>query len=133
MLLLSYMSNKPKSVLQLRTQEKIQHILLNLFSKSEMSLGNKTFFISITNVDISPDLRNLKIYIDIINMDINNKKKVVDNLNKKNIYVIKDILAKKLNLRYVPEPIFIVDNSNEKLYKMNKIIEKEAKKFSPIN
>ena len=123
------MSDKPKSVLQIRTQEKIQHILLNLFSKSEMSLGGKSFFISITNVDISPDLRNLKIYIDIINMDLENKKKVVKSLNKDNIYVIKDTLAKKLNLRYVPEPLFIVDDSNEKLYRMNKIIDEESKKF----
>ena len=123
------MSDKPKSVLQIRTQEKIQHILLNLFSKSEMSLGGKSIFISITNVDISPDLRNLKIYIDIINMDLENKKKVVKSLNKDNIYVIKDTLAKKLNLRYVPEPLFIVDDSNEKLYRMNKIIDEESKKF----
>ncbi len=123
------MSDKPKSVLQLRTQEKIQHVLLDLFSKSEMSLGGKSFFISVTNVDISPDLRNLKIYIDIINMDMENRKKVVKNLNKENIHVIKDVLAKKLNLRYVPEPLFIVDDSNEKLYRMNKIIDEESKKF----
>lgn len=123
------MSDKPKSVLQLRTQEKIQHVLLDLFSESEMSLGGKSFFISVTNVDISPDLRNLKIYIDIINMDMENRKKVVKNLNKENIHVIKDVLAKKLNLRYVPEPLFIVDDSNEKLYRMNKIIDEESKKF----
>ncbi len=123
------MSDKPKSVLQLRTQEKIQHVLLDLFSKSEMSLGGKSFFISVTNVDISPDLRNLKIYIDIINMDMENRKKIVKNLNKENIHVIKDVLAKKLNLRYVPEPLFIVDDSNEKLYRMNKIIDEESKKF----
>ena len=71
------MPNKPKSVLQLRTEKKIQHILLDLFSKSEMSLGDKNFFISITKVDISPDLRNLKVYIDIINMSLENKKRVV--------------------------------------------------------
>ena len=128
-IILNYMSDKPKSVLQLKTQKKIQHVLLDLFSESEMSLGGKSFLISVTNVDISPDLRNLKIYIDIINMDMKNRKKVVKNLNKENIYVIKNVLAKKLNLRYVPEPLFIVDDSNEKLYRMNKIIDEESKKF----
>ena len=124
------MSDKPKSVLQLRTQEKIKHILLNLFSKSEMSLNNKTFFISIIDVDISPDLRNLKIYIDIMNMEQKNKKDVVKNLNKENLHVIKNLLATKLNLRYVPEPLFILDDSNEKIFKMNKILEAEAKKYN---
>jgi len=124
------MSNKPKSLLQLRIQEKIKHILLDLFSKSEMSLDNRKFFISVVNVDISPDLRNLKVYIDIINMDIKNKKRVAANLNKENFGVIKNILAKKLNLKYVPEPLFIADDSNEKLYKMSQLIEKESKKFT---
>lgn len=123
------MSNKEKSILQLRVQEKIKHILLDLFSKSEMSLNNITFFISVTDVDISPDLRNLKIYIDIINMDMKNKNIVAKNLNNENIHTIKNLLAKKLNLKYVPNPIFIVDDSNEKIYKMNKIIEEESKKF----
>ncbi len=124
------MSNKPKSVLQLRTQEKIKHVLLELFSKSEMYFNNKPFFISITDVDISPNLRNLKIYIDIMNMEQKDKNNVIKNLNKENIYAIKDLLAKRVNLRYVPEPIFILDNSNEKIFKMNKIIEEESKKFS---
>lgn len=127
------MSDKSKSVLQLRTQEKIKHILLNFFSKSEMSLGKQTFFISITNVDISPDLRNLKVYIDIMNMEEKYKKDVIKNLNKENLYVIKNLLATKLNLRYVPEPLFILDNSNEKIFKMNKIIQEEAKKFKNTN
>ena len=58
------MSSNPKSVLQLRTQEKIQHVMLEFFSKGEMSIGGEDFSISITNVDISPNLRNLKVYVD---------------------------------------------------------------------
>lgn len=123
---------KEKSVLQLRTQEKIQHLLLDLFSKSEMSLGGKSFFISVNNVDISPNLRNLKIYVDIINMDRADKEKVVKNLNKENIGVIKKMLAEKVNLRYVPDVYFILDDTNEKLFKMNEIIEKEKKKFDNL-
>lgn len=123
------MSNKPKSVLQLRIQEKIQHILLNFFSNSETYLRNEKFSISIINVDISPNLRNLKIYVDISNMEDKNKKMIIDYLNKKDIYIIKNLLAEKINLRYVPETTFILDETNAKLLKINKLIEKEAKKF----
>lgn len=123
------MSDKPKSVLQLKTQKKIQHILLDFFSKGEMSLGGKNFTLSITNVDISPNLRNLKVYVDISNIEEKNKKLVIKHLNEQDIYTIKKLLADKINLRYVPETIFILDESNAKLLKMEKLIQEESKKF----
>ena len=127
------MAIKEKSVLQLKIQTKIEHLLLEMFSKSEMSFGDKKFSITITNVDISPDFKNLKIFIEVSNIDKKQKEEVIKNLNTKNIYTIKKLLAEKVNLRYVPEVIFILDNSNEKLFKMNKIIENERKKFDYKN
>ena len=127
------MAQKPKSVLQLRILEKIKQVLSTLFSESEMSFGNKKFFISINNIDISPNLRNLKIYVDILNLDLKIKNEVVKNLNKDNIKLIKQIIADKVNLRYVPEPLFLLDDSNEKIYKINKIIEKASKDLEATN
>lgn len=123
------MSSNPKSVLQLRTQEKIQHVMLEFFSKDEMSIGGESFSISITNVDISPNLRNLKVYVDFSIKNEKNKKLVVEHLNKHDIYVIKKLLAEKINLRYVPETIFVLDETNAKLLKMEELIKKESKKF----
>lgn len=123
------MSDKPKSVLQLKTQKKIQHILLEFFSKGEMSLGGQNFTLSINEVDISPNLRNLKVYVDISNMEEKNKKLVIKHLNEQDIYVIKKLLADKINLRYVPETIFILDESNAKLLKMEQLIKEEVKKY----
>lgn len=123
------MSSNPKSVLQLRTQEKIQHVMLEFFSKGEMSIDGEGFSISITNVDISPNLRNLKVYVDFSIKNEKNKKLVVEHLNKHDMYVIKKLLAKKINLRYVPETIFILDETNAKLLKMEELIKKESKKF----
>ena len=123
------MAVKEKSVLQLKIQTKIQHLLLELFSKSDMSLGENKFSIIITNVDISPDLKNLKVFVEISNLDKKHQDEVIKNLNTKNIYTIRKLLADKVNLRYVPEVLFILDNSSEKLFKMSKIIEKEKKKF----
>ena len=62
------MTVKEKSVLQLKIQTKIEHLLLEMFSKSEMSFGDKKFSITITNVDISPDFKNLKIFIEVSNI-----------------------------------------------------------------
>ena len=115
------MTVKEKSVLQLKIQTKIEHLLLEMFSKSVLSFVDKKFSITITNVDISPDFKNLKIFIEVSNINKKQKEEVVKNLNTKNIYTIKKLLAEKV--------IFILDNSNEKLFKMNKIIENEKKKF----
>ena len=123
------MSSNPKSVLQLRTQEKIQHVMLEFFSKGEMSIDGEGFSISITNVDISPNLRNLKVYVDFSIKNEKNKKLVVEHLNKHDMYAIKKLLAEKINLRYVPETIFILDETNAKLLKMEELIKKESKKF----
>lgn len=122
-------SDKEKSILQLKTEKKIQHILLDMLTKSEMSLNDETFFISVNNVDISPDLRNLKIFIDISNMDIKNKQKVVKEFNNKYIYTVKDLIAKKINLRYVPEIMFYLDDTNEKIAQIEEIINKEKQKY----
>lgn len=121
--------SKEKSVLQLRIQEKIQKVLLEMFRESDLSFCGKRFFISITTVDISPNLRNLKVSIDILNTDEKAKIKIIQKLNKENIFAIKDLIAKKVNLRYVPEVVFILDNSEERSYNINKIIEKESEKF----
>ena len=123
------MSSNPKSVLQLRTQEKIQHVMLEFFSKGEMSIDGEGFSISITNVDISPNLRNLKVYVDFSIKNEKNKKLVVEHLNKHDMYVIKKLLAEKINLRCVRERIFILDETNAKLLKMEELIKKESKKF----
>ncbi len=122
------MNSKPKSVLQLRTQEKIQHLLLDFFSKGDMVLNGNNFFISVSSVDISPNLRNLKIFLDIANMEEKNKKQVVKHLNENYINTIKSLLAKKVNLRYVPDIYFLLDNSNEKLIKISNLIDDEIKK-----
>ena len=100
-----------------------------MLTKSEMSLNDETFFISVNNVDISPDLRNLKIFIDISNMDIKNKQKVVKEFNNKYIYTVKDLIAKKINLRYVPEIMFYLDDTNEKIAQIEEIINKEKQKY----
>jgi ribosome-binding factor A len=126
------MFSKTKSVLQLKIQKKILCALRESFAENEM-LSTKDFYTTITNVDISPNLRNLKIFVEIFNIkDEKTKKEIIKNFNKKIIYSIKDLIAKQINLKYVPEIIFILDESNEKLIKINQLIEKEKINFSKI-
>jgi ribosome-binding factor A len=122
-----------KSILQLRIQKRIKILLQNLFMSSDFLFEGKVFYVLINNVDISADLRNLKIYIELQQInDIKVRKKIVNNLNKEKIYAIKSLLAKKINMRYVPEVLFLLDESNEKADKIEELLEKEKIKMKNV-
>ncbi|MDR3290252.1 MAG: ribosome-binding factor A [Rickettsiales bacterium] len=120
---------KEKSVLQLRLQKQIQHLLQDMFLKSDFSYKEKKFFITMANVDISPDLRNLKLLIEVSDLDLKIKNEVVKRLNKESVFAVKKMLAEKMNLRYVPDVFFLLDKGNEKIIKISEIIEKEKSKI----
>jgi len=78
----------------------------------------KGALISITEASISPDMSYAKIYISIFNFDKPNE--VVDYLNshQKNI---RGILGNKISkqVRKIPELTFFVDDSVEKIFKLD--------------
>jgi ribosome-binding factor A len=82
----------------------------------------------VSDVDISPDFKNLKIFLDISNLNLSIKKEIIKKLNKEDIYIIKKVLAKKINLKFVPEPFFVLDESNAKIFKINEILKKDREK-----
>jgi ribosome-binding factor A len=123
------MTDKLKTVFQLKIQKRIQCLLLKIFSEGDMSLGDKKFSISVMDIDISPDLKNLKVSVDIMNIDKKDKLRVIKNLNNENVFVIKKLIAEKINLKYVPDVFFVLDETNDKLFVINEMIRKEAKSF----
>jgi ribosome-binding factor A len=120
------MSEK-KTIPQLRLQKKIEHLLQNLFSQSDFSYKDVPFNVLIVELDLTKNFRNLKVFADISHPDPKVKKEVIRKLNKESIYAIKELIAEKINLKYVPEILFILDQSNEKISKINKLLEEEKK------
>jgi ribosome-binding factor A len=116
---------KEKSILQLRKQKQIRNLVQSLFINGNFQYKDKRFFIGISDIDISPDLRNLKIFVEILDLELKTKNEVVKRLNKENVFAVKSLLAEKINIRYVPEILFVLDDSAEKVEKINKLIEKE--------
>jgi ribosome-binding factor A len=82
------------------------------------------------DVDLSADARNVKLYVDIFALDLEGKDEVIASLNaRSNIHALKDLLAKKVNLRFVPEIMFLLDKSQEKISKINAVLEEEKRKY----
>lgn len=78
--------------------------------------------ISVTQVDVSPDLKTAKVYVSIYDPDTA-RKDASFKILKENAGFIRHELSQVLHLRTVPELSFILDGSMEYGAKIDKIIE----------
>jgi len=77
--------------------------------------------ITISNVDLSPDLRLAKIYISIFDQNKSNINTIFSSLKiqKKSI---RFKIGRELNSKYVPDIKFVLDDEYENYDKISKII-----------
>ena len=78
--------------------------------------------ISVTQVDVSPDLKTAKVYVSIYDPDTA-RKDASFKILKENAGFIRHELSQVLHLRTVPELSFILDGSMEYGAKIDKIID----------
>ena len=77
-------------------------------------------FTSVTDVEVAPDLKTCKAYISVLGDELA-KKNTLDGLNSAEGF-IKNILAKKINLRNTPSITFLLDTSVEYGMKIDKLL-----------
>jgi len=111
-----------KSQRQLKVGEELRHLISN-------ALHRETFYdeiiessnITITEVNVSPDLKNAKVYV----MPLGGKQKleVIESLNKVKNH-IKKLISSGITLRQIPKINFIIDNSFEYAKHIDQILHK---------
>ena len=117
--------NFTKSQRQLRVGEELRHLISN-------ALLRETFYdqiiennnITITEVNVSPDLKNAKVYI--MPLGGKNKLEVLDSLNKANGR-IKKLISNNINLRQIPKLQFRIDETFEYARNIENILRKIKK------
>ena len=117
--------NSTKSQRQLRVGEELRHLISN-------ALLRETFYdqiiennnITITEVNVSPDLKNAKVYIMPLGGE--NKFEVLDSLNKANGR-IKKLISNNINLRQIPKLQFRIDETFEYAKNIENILQKIKK------
>ena len=117
--------NLTKSQRQLRVGEELRHLISN-------ALLRETFYdqiiennnITITEVNVSPDLKNAKVYIMPLGGE--NKFEVLDSLNKANGR-IKKLISNNINLRQIPKLQFRIDETFEYANNIENILQKIKK------
>ncbi|MBW4828725.1 MAG: 30S ribosome-binding factor RbfA [Clostridiaceae bacterium] len=81
---------------------------------------------SVTHVEVTRDLRYAKIHISVLGKE-KEKKDTIKGLESAKGFIRKEI-GSKIDLRYVPEPVFQIDESIEHGIYMSKLIDKVNKK-----
>ena len=116
------MKKNIKSQRQLRIAEQLKHLISEI-----ITLGNfqnkkiRTIPITVTEVNISPDLKKANIFV----ISRHSNKSFIKYLNDEN-FIFKKRIAEKLKLRFVPQLNFRLDSTFEYANKIEKIL-KEPK------
>jgi ribosome-binding factor A len=112
--------NTTKSQRQLRVGEELRHLISN-------ALHRETFYdvvlesnnITVTEVNVSPDLKNAKVYIMPLGGE--NKIEVLESLNRIKGYIQK-LISSEIQLRQIPRLSFVIDTTFEYANKIDNII-----------
>jgi len=116
-------SNKiPFSQRQLRVGELIKQSLGQIFLRNEAKVPLlETKNITVTEVRMSPDLKNARAYV--IPLGGKNTEKVVNILTEFS-YLVRKALSKKIAMKFLPKVYFVSDKSFDYAEKIEKLIQK---------
>tara|TARA_B100000686_G_C16284643_1_gene710579 strand:- start:256 stop:624 length:369 start_codon:yes stop_codon:yes gene_type:complete len=107
---------------QLRVGELIKQSLGQIFLRDEAKVPTlETKNITVTEVRMSPDLKNARAYV--IPLGGKNTDKAVDVLTRFS-YLIRKALSKKVDMKFLPKVSFVSDKSFDYAEKIEKLIQK---------
>tara|TARA_B100001105_G_C22242976_1_gene379086 strand:+ start:231 stop:605 length:375 start_codon:yes stop_codon:yes gene_type:complete len=118
-------SNISFSQRQLRVGELVKQSLGQIFLRGEAKVPNfETKNITVTEVRMSPDLKNARAYI--LPLGGKNLDQAVNVLTEFS-YLVRKALSKKLDIKFLPRVSFIADKSFDYAEKIEKLIKKNKK------
>ena len=113
--------NSPFSQRQLRVGELIKQSLGQIFLREEAKVPTLTTKnITVTEVRMSPDLKNARVYV--IPLGGKDMENVVNVLTKFS-HLIRKVLSKKIDIKFLPKVSFISDKSFDYAEKIEKLIQ----------
>ena len=115
-------NNAPFSQRQLRVGELIKQSLGQIFLKEEAKVPTLTTKnITVTEVRMSPDLKNARAYvIPLGGKDTDNTVNVLTKFS----HLIRKALSKKIDMKFLPKVSFVGDQSFDYAEKIEKLIQK---------
>ena len=118
-------NNSIKTQRQLKVGEELRHLISNaLLRESFYDEHIENNNITITEVNVSPDLKNAKVYV--MPLGGANKLDALNSLSKVSGR-IKKIISSNISLRQTPKLVFKIDETFEYAKKINEILDKVKK------
>ena len=120
-----YKNSSVRSQRQLKVGEELRHLISNALLRSSFydeCIENNN--ITITEVNVSPDLKNAKVYVMPLGGE--NKADVLNSLDKA-AGRLKKIISSNINLRQTPNLVFKIDETFEYAKKIHDILDKIKK------
>ena len=115
-------SNAPFSQRQLRVGELIKQSLGQIFLRDEAKVPIlETKNITVTEVRMSPDLKNARAYV--IPLGGKDSEKAISILTQFS-HLIRKALSKKIEMKFLPKVSFVSDKSFDYAQKIEKLIQK---------
>ena len=115
-------NNAPFSQRQLRVGELIKQSLGQIFLRDEAKVPIlETKNITVTEVRMSPDLKNARAYV--IPLGGKDSAKTVNTLTEFS-HLIRKALSKKIEMKFLPKVSFVSDKSFDYAEKIEKLIQK---------
>ncbi len=118
-----------KSQRQLQIGERIKRIIADIFLRENLLTIDGSYITSL-EADARPDIKNVRIFIDIFGNE-ENAQKILQKLNEKAPHFRYE-LGKQLTSRNTPEIRFILDETQKNALNLEALIEEEGKFFSPL-
>ena len=113
-------TNFPFSQRQLRVGELVKKSLSLIFLREETKIPNlDTKCITVTEVRMSPDLKNARAYI--CPLGGKDGERIVDILTQFS-HIVRKILSKKLDMKFLPKIYFVNDTTFDYAEKIEKLI-----------
>ncbi|MFM7557176.1 MAG: 30S ribosome-binding factor RbfA, partial [Alphaproteobacteria bacterium] len=97
-----------KSQRQLQIAENIKRTMSEIFLREDYSVIMNNV-ITVLQADVSPDAKNVKIFIDICG-DSSKHSQILEKINE-NTPNFRYLLAQKIDLRFIPEITFLQDKN----------------------
>ena len=117
-----FKNNFVRSQRQLKVGEELRHLISNALVRGSFYDEHiENNYITITEVSVSPDLKNAKVYVMPLGGE--NKIDVLNSLNKATGR-LKKIISSKISLRQIPKLTFSIDESFDDAKKINDILGK---------
>ena len=117
--------NSNKSQRQLRVGEELRHLISSALLREtfyDQIIENN--YITVTEVNVSPDLKNARVYIMPLGGE--NKFEVLASINKASGR-IKKLISNNINLRQIPKLQFKIDETFEYAKNIENILQKIKK------